>query len=54
MADLFGVAALKGQMARHFLGPSHQDELERRIAQLAANGVEVMDAAHDGRRPAPP
>ncbi|MEE1753303.1 sensor histidine kinase [Streptomyces sp. SP18CS02] len=45
-----GVAALDGQLARRYLGPSHHDELERRIAQLAASRAEVMDAVHDERR----
>ncbi|RST06052.1 sensor histidine kinase [Streptomyces sp. WAC05374] len=47
---VFGVAALEAQAARHFLGPSHHDELERRIAQLAASRAEVMDVVHDERR----
>lgn len=47
---VFGVAALEGQAARHFLNRSHQDELERRIAHLTASRAEVMDAVHDERR----
>jgi signal transduction histidine kinase len=45
-----GVAASEERMARRFLGPSHQGELERRIAQLATSRAEVMDAVHDERR----
>ncbi|MFI6102750.1 sensor histidine kinase [Streptomyces sp. NPDC051310] len=44
------VAALEERLARRLLGPSHQDELERRIAHLAASRAEVMDAVHDERR----
>ncbi|MGW0552014.1 sensor histidine kinase [Streptomyces altiplanensis] len=47
---IFGVASLEGQLARHFLGPSHQDELERRIAQLAASRAGVVEAVLDERR----
>ncbi|MEU6445587.1 histidine kinase [Streptomyces sp. NPDC046979] len=47
---IFGVAGLEGQLARHFLGPRHQEELERRIAELAASRAAVVDAVHDERR----
>ncbi|WP_336318192.1 histidine kinase [Streptomyces lavendofoliae] len=47
---VLGVAASEERMARHFLGPSHQHALERRIAQLATSRAEVMDAVHDERR----
>ncbi|MEU3183103.1 sensor histidine kinase [Streptomyces sp. NPDC006923] len=50
MQGIFGVAALEGILARHFLGPSHQEELERRIAQLATSRAGVVDAVHDERR----
>lgn len=47
---IFGVAGLEGQLARHFLGSRHQEELERRIAELAASRAAVVDAVHDERR----
>ncbi|MCX4509285.1 sensor histidine kinase [Streptomyces sp. NBC_01619] len=47
---VFGVALLEGHLARHFLGPSHQGELERRIVQLATTRAEVMAAVDDERR----
>ncbi|MFJ9028680.1 sensor histidine kinase [Streptomyces sp. NPDC102274] len=50
MQGIFGVAALEGNLARHFLGPSHQEELERRIEQLATSRAGVVDAVHDERR----
>ncbi|CAL9410514.1 hypothetical protein SUDANB58_01634 [Streptomyces sp. enrichment culture] len=46
----FGVAGLEGQWARHCFGPRHQEELERRIAELAASRAAVVDAVHDERR----
>ncbi|MFF0445041.1 sensor histidine kinase [Streptomyces sp. NPDC004609] len=45
-----GTTLLEGRVARHFLGPSHQDVLERRIAELAATRSEVLDAVDDERR----
>jgi signal transduction histidine kinase len=47
---IFGVALLEGHLARHLLGPSHQDELERRIAQLATSRAEVLDVVTGERR----
>ncbi|WP_260694819.1 sensor histidine kinase [Streptomyces sp. IB201691-2A2] len=47
---MFGVVELEGQLARHFLGPSHQEELERRILELAASRAAVVDAVDDERR----
>ncbi|MEJ8634802.1 sensor histidine kinase [Streptomyces sp. MS2.AVA.5] len=47
---VFGTALLEGQLAGRLLGPSHQDELERRITQLATSRAEMMDAVHDERR----
>ncbi|WP_437006773.1 histidine kinase [Streptomyces sp. enrichment culture] len=47
---IFGVAGLEGQLARHFLGPRHQEELERRIAELSASRAAVVDAVTDERR----
>ncbi|MFG2641632.1 sensor histidine kinase [Streptomyces sp. NPDC048370] len=45
-----GVVALEDGLARHFLGPSHADALEARIAHLATSRAEVMDVVHDERR----
>ncbi|MGC9501898.1 sensor histidine kinase [Streptomyces sp. WG7] len=47
---IFGVLGLEGQLARHFLGPRHQEELERRIAELSASRAAVVDAVNDERR----
>ncbi|MER7050031.1 sensor histidine kinase [Streptomyces jumonjinensis] len=47
---VYGTALMEGWLARRFLGPSPQDLLERRIAQLAASRAEVMDAVNDERR----
>ncbi|MGS2587711.1 sensor histidine kinase [Streptomyces hebeiensis] len=47
---IFGVATLEGKLARHFLGPSQQEALERRIVQLATSRAGVVDAVHDERR----
>ncbi|NEE57586.1 sensor histidine kinase, partial [Streptomyces sp. SID8455] len=47
---IFGVAGLEGKLARHFLGPRHQAELERRIAELSASRAAVVDAVNDERR----
>lgn len=47
---ILGVAGLEGQLARHFLGPRHEEELERRIAELSASRAAVVDAVHDERR----
>ncbi|MCX4822834.1 sensor histidine kinase [Streptomyces sp. NBC_01142] len=50
LQGIFGVALLEGHLARHLLGPSHQDELERRITELATSRAEVMDAVTGERR----
>jgi signal transduction histidine kinase len=47
---IFGVAELERQLAHRILGPRHQDELERRIEELAASRAAVVDAVHDERR----
>ncbi|MGW2024278.1 sensor histidine kinase [Streptomyces decoyicus] len=47
---VFGVARLETKLARHFLGPSHQEELERRIEQLATSRAGVIAAVNDERR----
>lgn len=46
----FGVADLEIKLARRYLGPSHQEELERRIEQLAASRAGVVAAVNDERR----
>ncbi|MEU9122385.1 histidine kinase [Streptomyces sp. NPDC048506] len=46
----FGVADLESKLARRYLGPSHQEELERRIEQLAASRAGVIAAVNDERR----
>lgn len=46
----FGVATAEGKLARHFLGPSRQEALERRIEQLAVSRAGVVDVVHDERR----
>ncbi|MGW4199621.1 sensor histidine kinase [Streptomyces sp. NPDC004726] len=47
---VYGTVLLEGRLARHFLGPSHHEALERRIAQLATSRSEVMDAVDGERR----
>lgn len=47
---VIGVAALEGKLARHFLGPSQQEALERRIEQLAVSRAGVVDVVHEERR----
>lgn len=46
----FGVAGLEIRLARYYLGPSHQEALERRIEQLAASRAGVIAAVSDERR----
>jgi signal transduction histidine kinase len=48
--SVFGLALLEGHLARRLLGPSHHDELERRIAQLATTRAGMMDAVDGERR----
>ncbi|MFJ9414311.1 sensor histidine kinase [Streptomyces sp. NPDC101227] len=45
-----GVVGLETKLARYHLGPSRQEELERRIEQLAATRAGVIAAVHDERR----
>lgn len=47
---IYGVAGLEGQLARRVLVPRHQEDLERRIAELSASRAAVVDAVHDERR----
>lgn len=46
----FVTATLEGRLARHFLGPSRQEALERRIEQLAVSRAGVVDVVHEERR----
>ncbi|MEW9518454.1 hypothetical protein [Streptomyces tubercidicus] len=46
----FGVAGLETRLARYYLGPSHHEELERRIEQLATSRAGVIAAVNDERR----
>ncbi|MEU0373866.1 sensor histidine kinase [Streptomyces sp. NPDC006283] len=48
--SVFGIALLEGHVARRLLGPGHQAELERRIAQLAATRAQMMEAVDGERR----
>ncbi|MGA5078639.1 sensor histidine kinase [Streptomyces griseoincarnatus] len=47
---ILAVAELEGKLARRMLGPRHQEELERRIAELSASRAAVVDAVNDERR----
>lgn len=50
LQGIYGVGILEGWLARHFLGPSHQDELERRISELAASRAGMVEAVQEERR----
>ncbi|KAK1178873.1 histidine kinase [Streptomyces sp. NBS 14/10] len=50
LQGIVGVALLEGQLARHFLGPSHREALRRRIDELSTSRAGVVDAVHDERR----
>ncbi|HEY9374311.1 sensor histidine kinase [Streptomyces sp.] len=50
LQGIFGVTTLEEHLAVRFVGPNQQDELERRIEQLAASRSDVVDAIHDERR----
>ncbi|MFH8409675.1 sensor histidine kinase [Streptomyces sp. NPDC018019] len=47
---VFGVAALEARLARHFLGPTHEKELQRRVAELASTRAGIVAAVNDERR----
>ncbi|MEV5592267.1 histidine kinase [Streptomyces sp. NPDC052496] len=47
---VFGVATLEARLARHFLGPTHERELQRRVAELASSRAGVVAAVNDERR----
>ncbi|CAL9576597.1 sensor histidine kinase [Streptomyces sp. Tu 3180] len=47
---MLAVAELEGKLAHRLLGPRHQEELERRIAELSASRAAVVDAVNDERR----
>ncbi|NGO81147.1 sensor histidine kinase [Streptomyces sp. YC504] len=44
------VGDLEKKLARHHLGPSEQEELQRRIEELAVSRAGVVEAVHDERR----
>ncbi|MFF3287223.1 sensor histidine kinase [Streptomyces sp. NPDC003023] len=48
--SVFGIALLEAHLARRILGPSHHDELEQRIAELATTRAGMMDAVDGERR----
>lgn len=50
LQGVFGVSHLEGLLARHFLGPRHEEVLERRIEQLAASRAGIVAAVNDERR----
>ncbi|KZB81994.1 sensor histidine kinase [Amycolatopsis regifaucium] len=47
---LIGIATLDRKLARHFLGPSKQEQLRRRVSELATSRAEVVEAVNDERR----
>ncbi|UNO42272.1 histidine kinase [Streptomyces sp. MST-110588] len=47
---MFGVSTMEARLARHFLGPSHARELERRVEELASSRAGVVAAVNDERR----
>ncbi|MFD7664797.1 sensor histidine kinase [Streptomyces sp. NPDC059788] len=47
---VFGVATLEARLARHFLGPTQERELQRRVAELASSRAGVVAAVNDERR----
>ncbi|WP_030023150.1 sensor histidine kinase [Streptomyces monomycini] len=50
LQGVFGVATLEARLARHFLGPTHEKELQRRVAELASSRAGVVAAVNDERR----
>jgi signal transduction histidine kinase len=47
---LIGVATLERLLAHHFLGPSEQELLRRRVSELATTRAGVVEAVNDERR----
>lgn len=47
---LVGVAKLDRGLAHHFLGPSEQELLRRRVSELATTRAQVLEAVTDERR----
>ncbi|MFH8747388.1 sensor histidine kinase [Streptomyces rimosus] len=47
---VFGMATLEARLARRFLGPTHEKELQRRVAELASSRAGVVAAVNDERR----
>ncbi len=50
LQGMLAVAELEKKLARHHLGPSEQEELQRRIEELAVSRAGVVEAVHDERR----
>ncbi|MFI6942974.1 sensor histidine kinase [Streptomyces sp. NPDC050418] len=50
LQGMLAVVRLEQKLARHFLGPSEQEELQRRIEELAVSRAGVVEAVHDERR----
>ncbi len=50
LQGLAGVAALDRRLARHFLGPSERERLQRRIAELASSRAGIVEAVDAERR----
>lgn len=47
---LIGIATLERKLARRFFGPSKQEQLRRRVSELATSRAEVVEAVNDERR----
>jgi signal transduction histidine kinase len=50
LQGLVGIATLDRKLARHFLGPSKQELLRRRVSELATSRAEVVEAVNGERR----
>ncbi|MBC9712573.1 sensor histidine kinase [Streptomyces sp. TRM66268-LWL] len=50
LQGMLAVGELEKKLARHHLGPSEQEELQRRIEELAVSRAGVVEAVHDERR----
>jgi signal transduction histidine kinase len=47
---LIGVAMLERSLAKHYLGPTEEDQLRRRVSELATSRAGVVEAVNDERR----
>lgn len=47
---LVGIASLDRKLARRFLGPSKEEQLRRRVSELAISRAEVVEAVNGERR----